>query len=139
MSIMFQTVGQPSTVPHTTIVQPQPRANEYLILTLVLMALCFIHGNLPAFICLVPALICSCVVSDYYYYDIVLYKFSCMKCTIVLLYYYYSGTPLNSKVTPQGWTPACDIMDNSECPDCISIDFNILFKPSQQWILRYSV
>ena len=56
-------VGQPSTVPHTTIVQPRPRASEYLALTLVLMILCFLHGNLLAFFCLVPALICSCVVS----------------------------------------------------------------------------
>ena len=56
-------VGQPSPVPQTTIVRPHPRANEYLALTLVLMVICFIHGNLPAFFCLVPALICSCVVS----------------------------------------------------------------------------
>ena len=56
-------VSQPSTLAHTTIVQPRPRANEYLILTLVLMVLCFIHGNLLAFFCLVPALICSYVVS----------------------------------------------------------------------------
>ena len=32
----------------------------------------------------------------------------------------------------------CDITDNSECPDRISIDFNI-FKPPQQQIPRYSV
>ena len=31
-----------------------------------------------------------------------------------------------------------DITDNSECPDCISIDFNT-FKPPQQRTLRYSV
>ena len=56
-------VSQPSTLAHTTIIQPRPRANEYLILTVVLMVLCFIHGNLLAFFCLVPALICSYVVS----------------------------------------------------------------------------
>ena len=35
-------------------------------------------------------------------------------------------------------TDTCDITDNSECPDCISIDFNI-FKPPQQRTPRHSV
>ena len=39
----------------------------------------------------------------------------------------YSGTPLNGHPST---ADTCNIMDNSECPDCISIDFNIL-KPPQ--------
>ena len=48
---------------------------------------------------------------------------------------YYSGTPLNGRPST---TDTCNITDNSECPDCISIDFNT-FKPPQQRILHYSV
>ena len=41
-----------------------PRAPEYLMLTGVMMILCFLHGDLPAIIlCLVPALLCACAVS----------------------------------------------------------------------------
>ena len=36
-------------------------------------------------------------------------------------------------------TDTCDIMDNSECPDYISIDFTVIFKPSQQRTPRYSI
>ena len=36
--------------------------------------------------------------------------------------YQYGGTPLN--VHPS-MADTCDMMDISECPDCISIDFNI--------------
>ena len=46
----------------------------------------------------------------------------------------YSGTPLNGHPST---ADTCDITDNSECPDCISIDFNI-FKPPQQRTPRYS-
>ena len=38
---------------------------------------------------------------------------------------YYGGTPLNGHPST---ADTCDIMDNSECMDCISIDFNI-FNP----------
>ena len=59
---------QPSSdsVPHTTVVQPHPRANDSMALTLVLIAICLVHGNLPAFLCLIPALLCSYVVSCTY-------------------------------------------------------------------------
>jgi len=56
-------VNQPTTTP-TTVHVVRTRANEYLILTVVMMVLCFLHGNLPAFVCLVPALCFSCVVSE---------------------------------------------------------------------------
>ena len=48
---------------------------------------------------------------------------------------YYSGIPLNGHPST---ADTCDITDNSECPDCISIDFDI-FKPPQQQTPRYSV
>ena len=34
---------------------------------------------------------------------------------------HYSGTPLNGHPST---ADICDLTDNSECPDCISIDFN---------------
>ena len=51
--------------------------------------------------------------------------------------YYYTVEPCLTD-TPQRQTCTCDITDNSECPDCISIDVNI-FKPLQQQTPRYSV
>ena len=59
-------VNQPSAAPQTIHVVHN-RANEYMVLTLVMMVLCFLHGNLPAFICLIPALIFAMVVSIMYY------------------------------------------------------------------------
>ena len=47
----------------------------------------------------------------------------------------YSITPLNGYPST---VDTCNIMDNSECPDCIPIDFNI-FKPPQQRTPRYYV
>ena len=47
----------------------------------------------------------------------------------------YSGTPLSGHPSTMD---TCDITDNSECPDCISIDFNT-FKPPQQQTPHYSV
>ena len=44
---------------------------------------------------------------------------------ILVLHIVYSGTPLSGHPST---TDTCDITDNSECPDCISIDFNT-FKP----------
>ena len=41
----------------------QPQANDHMGLTLVIMLLCFLHGNLPAFACLIPALCFSYLVS----------------------------------------------------------------------------
>ena len=49
--------------------------------------------------------------------------------------YMYSGTPLNGHPST---VDTYDITDNSECPDCISIDFNV-FKPPQQRIPHYFV
>ena len=46
---------------------------------------------------------------------------------------HYSGTPLNGLPS---MADTCNIMDNSECPDCISIHFNT-FKSSQQRTPRY--
>ena len=41
-----------------------PRAPEYLMLTAVMMILCFLHGDLPAIILFLgPALLCACAVS----------------------------------------------------------------------------
>ena len=55
-------VNQPSAAPQTIHVVHN-RANDHMVLTLVMMVLCFLHGNLPAFICLIPALIFAMVVS----------------------------------------------------------------------------
>lgn len=55
-------VNQPSA-PATIGVTVIPRANDYLALTVVMMVICFIHGNLPAFVCLIPALIFANMVS----------------------------------------------------------------------------
>ena len=58
-------------------------------------------------------------------------------CVQLLLYneHVYSGTPLNGHPST---ADTCDITDNSECPDCISVEFNT-FKPPQQRTPRYSV
>ena len=55
-------VNQPSAPPQTIHVVHN-RANNHMVLTLVMMVLCFLHGNLPAFICLIPALCFAVVVS----------------------------------------------------------------------------
>ena len=55
-------MNQPSAPPHKIDVVHN-RANNHMVLTLVMMVLCFLHGNLPAFICLVPALCFAVVVS----------------------------------------------------------------------------
>lgn len=55
-------VNQPSAPPQTLHVVHN-RANDHMVLTLVMMVLCFLHGNLPAFICLIPALCFAVVVS----------------------------------------------------------------------------
>ena len=47
----------------------------------------------------------------------------------------YSGTPLNGHPST---ADTCDIMDNSECQDHISIHFNT-FELPQQRTPRYSV
>ena len=47
----------------------------------------------------------------------------------------YSGIPLNGYLS---MADTCNIMDISECPDCISIDFNTFKTPQQQTPL-YSV
>ena len=54
-----------SPLPQTQVVQVRaPRAPAYLLLTAVMMVLCFLHGDFPAIIVfLVPALICACAVS----------------------------------------------------------------------------
>ena len=54
--------NQPTLQPEVVHVRA-PRAPDYLLLTAVMMFLCFFHGNLPAIICLVPALLCACAVS----------------------------------------------------------------------------
>ena len=41
------------------------RAKEHFILTVVMMLLCFLHGNLLAFICLIPAFLFSRMVNDF--------------------------------------------------------------------------
>ena len=55
-------LNQPQAVPQIVSVQNR-RATTFVGLTAVLMVLCALHFNLPAFVCLVPALICACVVS----------------------------------------------------------------------------
>ena len=55
-------VNQPSAPPQAVHVVHN-RANNHMALTLVMMVLCFLHGNLPAFICLIPALCFAVVVS----------------------------------------------------------------------------
>jgi hypothetical protein len=56
-------VGQPSAPSTTVVRRTQRRENDYLVFTLVLLILCFLHGNILALVLLVPALICSVTVS----------------------------------------------------------------------------
>ena len=55
-------VGQPA-VASTVRVELPPKASDFLIFSVVLMVLCFIHGNIPFVLLTIPALICSIVVS----------------------------------------------------------------------------
>ena len=60
-------VGQPVTAPvmtaTVTAVQPvQRKARDFLIFSVILMILCFLHGNIPNVLLTLPALICSLVV-----------------------------------------------------------------------------
>ncbi len=57
-------MGQPQVQPQVVSVRTR-RANSFVGLTAVLMVLCLLHFNVPAFVCLIPALICACVVSKY--------------------------------------------------------------------------
>ena len=54
---------QPSAAPLPTVVRRPPRANDYLVFTVVLFVLCLIHLNVVAVLLLIPALICSISVS----------------------------------------------------------------------------
>ena len=56
-------VGQPSAPPPTVVHRTRRRENDYLVFTLVLLILCFLHGNILALLLLIPALICSVSVS----------------------------------------------------------------------------
>ena len=56
-------VGQPAPSPTEVVFQP-PRAPDYLILSVVLFVVCFLHGMWQLHICLLPALIFSIVVSS---------------------------------------------------------------------------
>ena len=55
------------------------------------------------------------------------------KSVLLVGLWNYSGTLLNGHPSA---ADTCDITDNSECPDCISIDFNT-FKTPQQQTPRY--
>lgn len=70
-------VSQPSTVPTTRVIEAHPHANDFLVLTVVMMVVCFFCGNLLAYICLVPALIFSIMVSVLYRYSVCMYMY-CM-------------------------------------------------------------
>ena len=60
---------------------------------------------------------------------------TCNMHELLTAFSVYSGTPLNGHLS---MADTCDVTDNSECLNCISIDFNV-FKPPQQWTPRYSV
>ena len=61
-------VDQPSgPQPATVTVRPIAREKEYLGLTVIMMVLCFLHGNFPTFFFLIPALIFAYVVSKLLY------------------------------------------------------------------------
>ena len=62
-------VSQPHVGPTTRLIEAPPRANDYLIFTVVLMVVCFVCGGLLTYICLVPALIFSMMVSVQCLYD----------------------------------------------------------------------
>ena len=56
-------IVQPSTMPQQVMgIQTEP-ANTSIVLTILLMVLCLLVVNLPAMICLIPALIFSVLVS----------------------------------------------------------------------------
>lgn len=56
-------VNQPGSTTEGA-VTVQLRVNDHMGLTLVIMLLCLLHGNLPALACLLPALCFSCLVSQ---------------------------------------------------------------------------
>lgn len=54
--------NQPNMRPEVHHVAVAPRAREHLILTVVMMVICGLHCNWPAFVCLLPALLFALVV-----------------------------------------------------------------------------
>ena len=56
-------VAQPSAQQPGTVIVHRGRPDDYLVLVLCLMVVCFCTGNLIAFVCLIPALILSLCVS----------------------------------------------------------------------------
>ena len=45
-------------------VQQGPRANDFLVFSVVLMVICCVHGNILSVLLTIPALICSIVVQN---------------------------------------------------------------------------
>ena len=56
-------VGAQPTAAPTVVVTQRPRAPDYLILTIVGFILCFFFGLVVGMVLLVPALVCSIMVS----------------------------------------------------------------------------
>ena len=79
-------VGQPSAPPTTVVCRTQRRENDYMVFTLVLLVLCFLHGNILAVVLLIPALICSVTVSCQTFQDKIKINYWLWKFTIMTLY-----------------------------------------------------
>lgn len=58
-------VGQPSAATAPVIVAQRTHAPDYLVLSVVLFVICFLHGMWVLHICLIPALIFSIAVSPH--------------------------------------------------------------------------
>ena len=56
-------VTQPSAGQNPTVDSTSPRANEYMIFTVVSSAICLFFCNIPVFLCLCPAFIFATLVS----------------------------------------------------------------------------
>ena len=57
-------VGAQPTAP-TVVVTHQPRAPDYLTLTVIGFALCFLFGGIVGMLFMIPALVCSLMVSNW--------------------------------------------------------------------------
>ena len=62
--LLWLIASQPKSLPKVAVVEPRrkPKAG-LLVVTIVLTVLCGLHLNLPAFICMTPALVFAIVVS----------------------------------------------------------------------------
>lgn len=119
-----------------------PRGTTYLVLTAVLMVICFLHGNLPAFLCLVPALICACTAEEHNtsgqysnakdcgsyalccnIFSIVYYVLAAVAGVVVVIVYFTVGfgivaSTANDIIHQSHCYPYCDFSDDYLCRYC---------------------